>query len=162
MKIKFLLAAGLFCVGAFAQSAHPDFSGTWKLNTAKSTEDGPRDRVYTMEVQQTPKTITITTKAAGVTNVLDGTFPLDGKPRIAKVNNVYRTTRVFWENGTLLFEITDRSGKKITTPAVMGIREAWTASPDGKVMTKFRQSATVASPTTKGKVADQKYVFDKQ
>src|SRR5665811_1080396 len=73
-RISFLLAAGLLCCPAFAQGVKPDFSGTWKLNNGKSTQDGAADRVYTAVIQQSGNTITVTTKGEGVTNALDGTY----------------------------------------------------------------------------------------
>lgn len=159
MKTKFLLA-GLLCAFAFGQVTKPNFSGTWKLNTNKSDpKDWPADRPYVLEISQTLKTVTVTTKAEGVTNILDGPFPIDAKYHIVKMDKTYRWTRVSWENATLVFEILDKDGKKDTSKVQMGLRETWIASPDGAVMTRYRRTGSSATP---GKVADQKYVFEKQ
>lgn len=158
-RTKFLLLASLLCCSALGETVKPNFTGIWKLNNGRSTQDGPPDRVYICTVEQTARAITVTTKADGVTNILDGTFPISVKPHIAKVGANYRSTKVYWENSTLVFEILDRDSKKDTAKTVMGLRETWTVSPDGKILTKFRRTAAAA---TAGKVADQKYVFDKQ
>ena len=161
-RTDFLLAAGLLCGCAFAAVVKPDFSGTWKLNNAKSKQDGPADRVYLMVVEQQGPNIKVTTQAEGVTNIFDGAFLANGKVHIVKMGNKYRYTTVSFENTTLVFDIIDKDGKKDTSKAIMEVKDSWTLSPDGKVLTRFRQIGIVATPTVPGKVVDQKYVFDKQ
>jgi len=157
------LAAGLFCCAAFSQAGRPDYSGTWKLNNGKSSQDGPADRVYLLTVEQSKNTVTVTTKSEGITNLLDGTFPLTEKFHIEKVGNNYRSTRAYWEGGTLVFEVTDKDSKKDTALVVFYVRESWTISPNGKVLTKFRRTLEAARAAgEKPKITDQKYVFDKQ
>jgi hypothetical protein len=158
-----VLLAALLCSAALAGSGPVDYSGTWKLNTNKSTQDGPADRVYIKTIQQSKKSITVTTKADGVTNLIDGTYPISDKYRIEKQGNLYRYTRAYWEAGTIKFELADKDSKKDTAKTAFYIREGWTLSADGKVLTTFRQTAQppkVAGERTK--VVDQKYVFDKQ
>jgi hypothetical protein len=154
-RLQLLLAATWLCCAAFGQSAKPNYSGMWKLNYGKSTQDNPPDP-YIDVISQTPTKISVTTKAAGVTNLLDGEYPTLGKLRIEKMSDKYRYTKVGWEGSTLVFEITDKDGKKETSKALMYVRESWTLSGDGKVLTKFRRTA--GGP----KIVDQKYVFDKQ
>lgn len=161
-RSKLLFAAALYCCAAFSNTGRPDFSGTWKLNNGKSAQDGPPDRVYVENIVQSPKSITVTTKSEGVTNVLDGTFPIE-KPRIEKQGNAYRSTRVYWEGGTLVFELTDKDGKKDESKVLFYIRESWTLSPDGKVLTRFRRTLEDAKNAGgRREITDQKYVFDKQ
>jgi hypothetical protein len=143
------------CCCGFAQ-VKPDFSGTWKLNNGKSTKDGPEDRVYLCTVTQSKNTITIATKAEGVTNRLDGTFTTDGKDHIEKVENFYRFTKVTWEGSTLVFEIAEKDSRKELAKILFYLRESWTLSPDKAVLTKFRRTAKDKA------IVDQKYVFDKQ
>ncbi len=162
-RTQLLLAAGLFCCAAFSQPAKPDFSGTWKLNNGKSTQDGPADRVYLLTVALSKNSVTVTTKSEGVTNLLDGTLPVTEKFRIVKQGEVYRSTRAYWEGTTLVFEITDKDSKKDTARVVFYVRESWTLSPDGKVLTKYRRTLQAAKgPDQKPTIIDQKYVFDKQ
>jgi len=160
-KMKWILLAGLFCALAGAGAVNPDFTGTWKLNTDKSTPDGPADRVYVNEIKQGKSTIEVTTKATpppeGV--LLDGTFKVGTpttKPIIDHKNGHFHSTRVFWEGTTLVFEIIDREGSSAKSKPTMVIRESWVLSPDGKTLTKFRRTPSA------GKVVDQKYTFDKQ
>lgn len=156
-------AAALFCCAAFSQAVKPDFSGTWKLNNGKSTQDGPADRVYSETIDQSKNSITVTTKSEGVTNLLDGTFPITEKFRTEKQDGKYRATRAYWEGGTLVFELKDTDSKKDTAKVLFYIRESWTLSPSGKVITRYRRS--LETPKTAGEkpsIIDQKYVFDKQ
>jgi hypothetical protein len=146
-----------------ADPARPNFSGTWKLNTNKSTQDGPPDRVYIVTVSQAKNSVTSSTKAEGVTNLLDGTFPISEKFRIEKQGNNYRYSKAYFEGGTLVFEVTDRDSKKDTAKTIFYVRESWQLSPDGKVLTKFRQTAAPSTvPGERPTRTDQKYVFDKQ
>jgi hypothetical protein len=157
------LAAVLFCCAAFSQATKPDYSGTWKLNNGKSTQDGPADRVYFSTITQSKSSITVTTKSDGAADLLDGTFPITEKFRVEKQEKNYRSTRAYWEGGTMVFEVTDKDSKKDTALVIFYVRESWTLSPDGKVLTKFRR--TLEAPKTTGdkpKITDRKYVFDKQ
>ncbi len=157
-RAKLLIIAGLVCCSAFGAKVQANFAGTWKLNLGKSTQDGPADRVYLKTVEQTDKTIKVTTKAEGVTNVFDGTLTTNGKYRIVKTGDkLFRYTRATWQGATLVLEIMDRTGKKEFSPTVLYIRETWTLSPDGTVLTRYRRTGEAG----KG-VVDQKYVFDKQ
>ena len=153
---QWLLAASLALAPASGQSIKPNFSGTWKLNFGKSTADNPPDP-YLETIAQTAKTITVATKAEGVTNLLDGTFAISLKPRIEKTGDKYRYSGAHWEATTLVFEIRDQDSKKDTAKTVFYVRESWTLSPDGKVLTEFRRTAEAGKP-----VVDRKYVFDKQ
>ena len=162
-RTQLLLAAGLWCCAAFAQPVKPDFSGSWKLNNGKSTQDGPADRVYLKTVAQSKNSVTLTTKSDGVTNLLDGTSPITEKFRIAKQGNNYRSSRAYWEGATLVFELKDTDSKKDEAKVLFYVRESWTLSPDGKVLTQFRRTLeAAASVGDKPKLTDQKYVFDKQ
>jgi len=162
-RTKLLFAAALFCCAALSDTGRPDFSGTWKLNNGKSAQDGPPDRVYVETIAQSSKNITVTTKAEGVTNMLDGTFPITEKFRIEKVGNAYRSPKADWEGGTLVFEVTDKDSKKDEARVLFYIRESWTLSPDGKVLTRFRRTLEAAKNAgNRPTITDQKYVFDKQ
>jgi hypothetical protein len=162
-RAQLLLAAGFFCCAAFSQATKPDYSGTWKLNNGKSTHDGPADRVYLMTVVQSKNSVTVTTKADGVKNLLDGTFPITEKFHVEKLGNNYRSTRAYWEGGTLVFEVTDRDSKKDTAMVLFYVRESWILSFDGKVLTKTNQNIEAAKAAgEKPKRTDLHYVFDKQ
>jgi hypothetical protein len=137
----------------------PNYSGAWKLNTGKSTQDGPADRVLMNTIEQQGATIKVTTTGApaGDPLPLDGAFQTDGKQRVTRVNGKYRFIKATWETATLVFEITDKDSKKELAKISFYLRESWTLSPDSTVLTKFRRHTTEA-----GKIIDQKYVFDKQ
>jgi hypothetical protein len=161
LKLKWILLAGLFCAMTGVAAPRPDFTGTWKLNNERSERDGPADRVYILEIQQQKSTIQITTKATppptGI--VLEGTFKIGtqtSKPVVEHPNGHYHSTRVFWENTTLVFEVIDREGSGVKSKATNVIRESWVLAGDGKTFTKFRRTPG------SGKIVDQKYVFEKQ
>ena len=148
-------------MSAFGATGRPDFSGTWKLNNGKSAQDGPADRVYTETIEQSKDKITV--KSSGEANVLDGTFPLKEVFHIERQGDKYRGIRAYWESGTLVFELKDTDSKKDTAKVLFYIRESWTLSRDGKVLTRFRRTMQPAKVATeKPNIVDQKYVFDKQ
>ena len=159
---KFLLTASLVCGLALAQKGKPDFSGTWKLNTDHSRVNGAALRVLVQTIEQQGRTIKVTTQggATGESKLLEGTFQVGGKTRIDRLDGGhYRYTTVIWETGTtatLVFEFVEKDGKKDLSKVVSGMRESWTVSPNGKVLTKFRRTNTGTQ------VIDDKYVFDKQ
>jgi hypothetical protein len=155
------LVAGLLSLAAFGATGKPDFSGNWKLNNGKSAQDGPADRVYTETIAQSKDKITV--KSSGETNVLDGTFPLKEAFHIERHGDKYRGLRAYWEASTLVFELKDTDSKKETAKVLFYIRESWTLSRDGKVLTRFRRTMQPAKVATeKPTIVDQKYVFDKQ
>jgi len=155
------LIVSLVCSLALAQKGKPDVSGTWKLNTDKSKLNGA-DRVLVQTVEQQGRTVKVTTQggATGDSKLLEGAFPVDGKIRIERLDaGHYRFTRVVWETGTtdtLVFEFIVKDGKKEFSKVLSGMRESWTLSPNGKVLTKFRRINTGTQ------IIDEKYVFDKQ
>lgn len=166
-RTKLLLAAALFCGAAFSQAVKPDFSGTWTLNLGKSTHDGPADRVYLVTIAQTKKSIAVTTKSEGVTNLLDGTFPVSEKMpdnfHIEKHGKAYRGSKTYWETRTLVFELKDTDSKKDTAQVLFYVRESWTMSRDNKVLTRFRRTLEQSKVAgEKPTITDQTYVFDKQ
>ena len=159
---QLLIAAALFCCAAFSGTGRPDFSGTWKLNNGKSSQDGPPDRVYLETIAQSSKEITVTTKSDGVTNLFDGTYPITDKPRIEKQGKAYRYIQVYWEGTTLVFELSDKDSKKDEAKVLYYVRDSWTLSPDGKVLTRFRRTLDPSKDAGRANLNDQKYVFDKQ
>jgi hypothetical protein len=157
-RLTFLLLLGMLGSG-FAQQKRPDFSGTWKLDNAKSAPDAPADRAYLVTVEHAKGNIKVTTRAEGVSNVLDGSFPVSGKSKITKVAaHDYQFTTVTLDPGnTLVFEIMHKDGKGEFAKVLHYVRETWTLSPNGRVLTTFRRTAESGKP-----IADRKYVLDKQ
>lgn len=159
---RWIFLTGLLCALAGAASVRPDFSGTWKLNNDRSTQDGTPDRVYICEIHQKGDTITVSTKATPAPAVapIDGTFTAkesaSAKVVVDKSSPHYHTTRAIWEGSTLIIEIVDKESSRQTAKVLAAIRESWVLSANGKTLTKFRQNAS------NGKVGDQKYVFEKQ
>ena len=161
-RSTFLLAAsllGCFAAMGFAATARPDYNGTWKLNTARSTPYGPADQVSIIVIEQQGLNIKVTTQGgvSGDALLFEGAFQANGKLHTQRLEGGhYRFMKVEWQSGTLVFEITEKDGRKEFSKIVKWWREAWTISPDGKVLTRFRQAALG------GPIVDHKYVFDKQ
>jgi hypothetical protein len=89
--------------------AHPDFSGTWTLDVAKS--EGPMvPTSATLKVTQTDKSMTIdrTTTAMGMTRSGTSTYALDGSPSKNTVNangtNVDFNSTAAWSDDVLVIK----------------------------------------------------------
>jgi hypothetical protein len=124
--------------------------------------NGAPERVLVETIEQQGHNIKVTTQggAKGDSQLFEGAFQVNGKPHIERLDGGhYRYTTVTWETGstaTLVFEIREKDGKKELSKLLRGLRESWTLSPNGKVLTKFRRIAAG------GAIVDEKYVFDKQ
>ena len=137
-RLLLSLALGAaFASTAFAQTAAtPDFSGTWKLNLAKSKLD--KHNTISSE------TVTITSKDATIEfhYATDGkehthTYIADGKERrIAEVQGGYVVQKAAWKNNALVIE---QSGRSDPSPGFGGTElwltgERWTLSSDGHTL----------------------------
>jgi hypothetical protein len=135
----FLLAAT-----AAAQSALPNFSGTWNLDAAKSDfgmMPAPESIVMVIDHKEPTVKVTTTQKSQMGDSSNDSTYTTDGKDNVNKLRSpagdqdVKSTTK--W------------NGKALTTSRTIeaqgmsvGIDDAWELSTDGKVLTINRQLKT--------------------
>jgi hypothetical protein len=146
-----------FALAAFAGLASgqtataPDFSGTWKLNPAKSTFPSKKPPTR-------PETITITSDGDAIQFHHSGdpkdrlpTFFVDGKEHPIQIwaeNFEHHFVKAAWEKSILVIQYID-------TPApgygVTYYTERWSLSRDGKTLTK----EVLAK-------AKELYVYDKQ
>ncbi len=136
---------------AFGQTATtPDFSGTWKLNLAKSTlPKKPPIR---------PETITVTADGDTIEFHHSGdprdrlpTFIVDGKEHPIEIwveNSEEHFVRAAWEKSTLVIQFVN---KPAPGHSVAYYSERWSISSDGKTLTK-------EVPGT----VKELYVYDKQ
>jgi len=132
-----LAVSALATLGAaaprFARHAHPDFSGTWNLDVAKS--EGPTTPTSgTLKVTQTDKAVTVdrTTTAMGMTRSSTSVYNLDGSTSKNTVNamgtNVEFSSTVEWSDDVMVIKTTAPIGPGFSST------EKWTLSDDKKTL----------------------------
>jgi hypothetical protein len=137
---KLALFLALATPGLAAAQGHPDFSGTWKLNAARSDYgDGPGPREQTDVIEQSGSTvresITSTNRNRTQRYVLD--FPTDGQEVILPEDKVIhvgpaslRRISAVWRGDQLvLTQRVEFQDEKFIFPS------AYSLSPDGRTMT---------------------------
>jgi hypothetical protein len=119
--------------GAARAAEHPDLSGTWRLDAAKS-DFGPFPGPGSMtdRIQQQPAEIIVNRDRAGEPVVIH--IPLDGSERTNDIRGNTMKTTAHWDGGTLVI---DYSGQQRGRPAKS--EERWTLAPDGRSMKVVRQ-----------------------
>ncbi|PYR64116.1 MAG: hypothetical protein DMF91_01460 [Acidobacteria bacterium] len=125
--------------GLSAQSKPPDFSGTWVQNMEKSSiPAGSSLQAFTNEIEQTGDTLKVVTilRRAGQDTRSERTFVIGKEEDVAGPGDIAITTRVRWEGPVLVFEAINPFMKD------SDLRETWTLSADGKVLTKVRRFPT--------------------
>jgi len=134
----------LLTVSALAQSALPNFSGTWSLDLAKS-EFGPipapESVVMVIDHKEPTLKVGVTQKSQMGDASNESLYTTDGKENLNKMRGPAgeqeskSTTR--WNGKTLETKRTiEAQGMSI------GIDDAWELSADGKVLTVMRQLKT--------------------
>jgi hypothetical protein len=134
----------LSVTAALAQGAMPNFSGTWKLDAAKSDFGplpAPDSIVMVIDHKEPALKVSVTQKSQMGDASNDSTFTTDGKDNVNKMRSpagdmdVTSTTK--WKGQTLATSRTiEAQGMTI------GIDETWDLSADGKVLTVNRQLKT--------------------
>ena len=151
LSITFLIALPL--VSGFAQQK-PDFSGTWKLNVAKSDFGplpGPESRTDVVTHKDPALSDSVTADGAQGKQQYIVSYTTDGKEAVNKIGPREIKSTLKWAGSNLAisskFAYNDMD---VTTEAV------WALSADGKTLT-----ISVHFTSAMGE-ADQKYVFEKQ
>jgi hypothetical protein len=137
LPLTLALSAALAGIAPAQTATTPDFSGTWKLNLAKSKLD--KHNTIASE------TITITSKEGTIEfhYITDGkeqthSYIADGKERrLAEVQGGYVVQKATWKKAALVIEQSGRSGP---SPGFGGTElwltgERWTLSGDGHTLT---------------------------
>jgi len=134
----------LLTVSALAQSALPNFSGTWSLDAAKSDFGpipGPESIVMVIDHKEPALKVSVTQKGPQGEATNDSTYTTDGKDNTNKMRSpagdqdVKSTTK--W-NGKILATTRTIEAQGMS----IGIDDAWELSADGKVMTINRYLKT--------------------
>jgi len=131
-----------FVVPAFAQDAdidHPDLTGTWVLNIAKSK--------FNKHVKPSPNVdITCGVYAAEIDESIDGkrhvfVYTPDGEPYLVeRVPGGQIMSKAYWKNGSLVTELwgvqttPGEAGRSAAT--MLDQTQRWSLSTDGKVLTR--------------------------
>jgi hypothetical protein len=139
---RLLITAALLHVvifSALAQTpATPDFSGTWALNTAKST--------FSKDSTIKSETIVVTYKKSAIVfqYKTDGkksteTYTPDGQKRVTKdMASGQLTSKASWQDSVLVIESTLDIKVPNATVIVTGLKpviDTWTLSADGRTLT---------------------------
>ncbi|MEA2564373.1 MAG: hypothetical protein QOH06_5877 [Acidobacteriota bacterium] len=123
----------LWSIPALAQEApRPDFSGTWKLDKAKSTLQAPAPDTSILYIDHSDPRFWLTRA-----HVVDGEADLfsihvltEAKEEVRKWQDHRTVNRCRWEGDKLILESRDRKGRKESL-AVM----KFSLSPDGRTLT---------------------------
>ncbi len=137
-----------------AAQTKPNFSGTWKLNVAKSSFDpmpAPESRMDVVE--HTDATLKDDVTQVGGLGDIKGamSFNTDGTESSNKLGPQEVKSTLAWEGGNLVI-----NSKLMYNESEVTIKNVWSLSDDGKTLT---QNAHIASPMGE---FDQKLVYEKQ
>jgi hypothetical protein len=108
----------LTCVTALAlpaQAHHPDFSGTWQLDTARSTPSSFTPKRATYVVHQYADSMVVDRETSG-TGKVHTVYALDGAPRTNALRliglEVPATSHVSWAHDTMVVRTESRPDDK--------------------------------------------------
>jgi hypothetical protein len=151
MSITILIALPL--VSAFAQQK-PDFSGTWKLNVAKSDFGplpGPESRTDVITHKEPSLSNSVTADGAQGKQQYTVSYTTDGKEAVNKIGQREIKSTLKWVGSNLVI-----SSKFVFNDMDVTSEATWALSSDGKTLT-----INAHFTSTMGE-ADQKFVFEKQ
>lgn len=146
-----LVAAACGLPGAQAKS---NFSGTWKLNAAKSdfgAMPAPDSRTDKITHQDPDLNDTVNQSGQMGEVTADLKYSTDGKETTNTIRGTEIKSTANWEGDELVI-----SGKGSFQGADVTLKDRWSLSPDGKTLTILRH---VNSPMGE---TDQKIVLEKQ
>jgi hypothetical protein len=138
MKRVLLITSGLlFVFGVLRATAqgHPDFSGLWKQNMEKSSKTSLQS--YANRIEHNGELLKVTTITGGPhgESSYDRTYVIGKESRTSDREGDRIASIVKWEGTTLVFLTTETE-----TSGTIEMRETWTLSADGKMLTKLRLS----------------------
>jgi hypothetical protein len=149
--ISFLVALSLVSVSA---QQKPDFSGTWKLNVAKSDFGilgGPTSRTDVIIHKDPSLSNSVTAEGAQGKVESKINYTTDGKEAVNKIGDREIKSTLKWAGSVLVI-----NSKFTYNDADVVGEDNWTLSADGKTLTITRHFTSSLGD------ADQKFVFEKQ
>ena len=152
---RFMLAGLLLCgIAALTAAAKPNFTGDWKLNTAKSDfGQFPAPSSMSQKATHDEPALKVATKMAtdGGDFDFESTYSTDGKETTNNFGPNAMKSVAKWEGDVLSIQTKGSFGDAEVT-----ILDKWELSADGKSITIKRHFAS-----SQGEL-DQKLVLDKQ
>jgi hypothetical protein len=136
MKLKSILfVAAILALAAMSWAAdtHPDFSGTWKADIAKSDfgpMGGPDERTDVIEHKDPKLKITSTTKGGQRAGTSESNYMTDGSESVNKRGQQDVKTVAKWDGSKLVMDT-----KLSMQGADISIKATYELSADGKTMT---------------------------
>jgi hypothetical protein len=140
-------------LSVFAQ-AKPDFSGTWKLNVAKSDFGplpAPESRTDVVTHKEPSLSDTVTAEGSLGKMQYTANYTTDGKEAVNKISELDMKSTLKWAGSSLVI-----SSKFVYNGSDVASEATWTLSSDGKTL-----NINVHFTSSLGE-ADQKLVYDKQ
>ena len=147
-----LLAASLLA-SAYAQQK-PNFTGTWKLNVAKSDfgmVPGPESRTDVIVHADPSLTDKVSADTAQGKQEYTATYTTDGKEAVNKRGPVEAKSILHWDGSKLVVDT-----KLNVNDQDITIKAIWTLSADGKTLTQNAHLAASMGET------DQTLIYEKQ
>lgn len=146
------LAATVLTCAAFAQK--PNFTGTWKLNVAKSDFGplpGPTSQTAVVQHSDPALTMNVSSETDQGKQQNTANYTTDGKEVTNKRGPTEVKSTAVWEGNNLVINSKLQfNGNDVT------VKSVWSLSEDGSTLT---QNVHLTSPMGE---ADQKMIFDKQ
>ena len=128
-----IFAAVVFLTADTVRAANPDFSGSWKLNPARSNFGSfPAPQSATRKITQTGVRLSITNVQTGAKGAVttELVYTTDGKPVTNESKGGESKGSAQWIGDKLMIESSrDVQGTTLTQ------KDIWTLSPDGKTLT---------------------------
>ena len=144
----------LVLLAAAAAAAPPNLSGDWKLNISKSEfGEMPPPTSMSQKITHDDPKLTVSLKQSGAMGDFDATanYTTDGKECTNTFLNNPAKSTVKWDGDALTIETKGKFGDTDYT-----LKDKWTVSADGKVMTIARHFSSSFGE------GDQKLVMEKQ
>jgi len=135
--MRLLVIFAIVCAG-FSQT-RPDFSGSWKLNVAKSDIQEPRLKgaVYKIDHHEPQFVISRTLLYSGDAAEMKFALRTDGEPVNVPYGEERLVLRLRWDDGSLICSIRDIDASDDTADRVR-----YSLSPDGKTLTVTEHGST--------------------
>jgi len=151
--LSIISLTGLLLVTTFAQQK-PDFSGTWKLNVAKSdfgVLPGPTSRTDVITHKDPSVSDSVSLENAEGKQQYTTSYTTDGKEVVNKIGPREVKSTMKWAGSNLAV-----SSKLVYNDADVTGESTWALSGDGKTLTISIHYASAMGET------DQKLLFEKQ
>ena len=148
----FAVALAALAVGV-AQGGKPDFSGTWKLNAAKSDFGAMPAPERTDKIRHHDPVLLDSYTQSGPRGpfTVDMKYSTDGKETTSSLHGSDLKSIAKWEGDQLVID-----GKLSLNGSEVTLKDRWSLSPDGKTLTIQRHADTPMGKT------EQRIVLEKQ